>query len=59
MGAGEHLALIDIGKKRNRHAGLVWSQRIGKWCDPTTGLPAQERGGRVAKGVDYALFRND
>ncbi|HVY05213.1 MAG TPA: terminase family protein [Burkholderiales bacterium] len=50
--------VIKDSKKRNRHEGLVWSQRIGKWCDPVTGRPAERGERRVAKGMDYDVLGN-
>ena len=48
----------DASRRKNKHAGQIWSHRIGMWCDPETGKPIEQRDRKVAKGVEYDLFTN-
>ncbi len=60
MGAGEHLALVEVGRKgKSRHAGQVWDPRIGKWIDPQTGKPVGRGRVRIAEGVDKEQYGED
>jgi hypothetical protein len=54
MGAGEYLALVQVGAKKNKHEGQIWNPRLGKWCSVLTGEPIQSN--RQAKDTDYNMF---